>query len=356
MKATICTERRVVPLLALAALGAGCAPGTIEDPEQRPQPPASSSSELTYSLEAGNLRGKFQRGAMSVDFAALEKDGALYDVTVELNGVVLTSLVTKKEESVDFDGFTSGTGAPTQLRDEDRTHLRALHAAISAEKPIKDSAAGVMLEHGLSLWSQMSDSYPLVKAVHSDKDRSWESLCDWCGTFVHATHDCNQCDFFDDRCSSWALIGTREPSTEYFINGGWIANVTPDHIPLLMERGECYGNCGLGCAAWGEQQLTQDCTDHDQCVRNGHWMASAWCDDDFASASDDEYAAPNCSRYSADTTTVACRATQNWKGWYVIQSCDACPAGYTHSGYTNEGHPTWYPRRRCSKPPRWFCP
>lgn len=41
-------------------------------------------------------------------------------------------------------------------------------------------------------------------------------------------------------------------------------------------------------------QYTLDATNHDGCVRNGHLLASAYCDDQFVSASDDELYAPNC--------------------------------------------------------------
>jgi len=39
---------------------------------------------------------------------------------------------------------------------------------------------------------------------------------------------------------------------------------------------------------------SQDCLNHDGCVRNGHSAASIWCDDEFAMTTDDFSFAPNC--------------------------------------------------------------
>jgi hypothetical protein len=320
--------------------------------------PAKGSIEpnLSYDLEAASLQGDLVRGASRAHFAVARKDGDLYDLSVELNGLVLSALVSQKEQTMDFDGFTSGSGAPTQVREDDRAFLRELHEALGADATLRANELGKMLEHGLSVWSQMSDSFPLVKTFHAETDRSYSSMCNLCGAFVQGTHDCNVCNRWDPACSSIAQLGTRESTTFYFINGGWIDHVNPDHVPDLFERGECFGNCGWACSDWGDQQLTEDCLDHDQCVRNGHWMALSWCDDDFTKTVDDEFGAPNCSRFVADTVTVSCRAEKNWKGWYVVKSCDPCPPGTSPSGYTNQGHPTWYPSLKCSGPAHWICP
>jgi hypothetical protein len=343
--------RLLSSILMVGSLAGGCVQAVGEEAT-----PAAIQPRLSYTLEGTSLRGDLKGGAVPARFAVVQKESGIFDVTIELNGLVVSAIVSQKEQTMDFDGFTAGTGAATQIRDEDRALLRDLHDALGGDATLRDNPLGVMLEHGVSVWSQMSDSFPLVKTVHADQDKSYASMCDLCGQFVQATHDCDVCDRWSPGCTSIAQLGTREDTTFYFINGGWIDHVTPDHIPDLWERGECFGNCGLSCSEWGNQQLTEDCFDHDQCVRNGHWIVSGWCDDEFASTVDDEFAAPNCSRFVADTVTVHCRATKNFKGWYVISSCDPCPAGTSPSGYTNAGHPTQYPSLKCSAEPHWVCP
>ena len=79
---------------------------------------------------------------------------------------------------------------------------------------------------------------------------------------------------------------------EYYLNGStWVCG-EPDHWSRPKVMGICFGRCGGGCG--GDTQYTLDATNHDGCVRNGHALASAYCDDQFVSASDDEMFAGNC--------------------------------------------------------------
>ena len=79
--------------------------------------------------------------------------------------------------------------------------------------------------------------------------------------------------------------------TWYWNGSGWSCG-EPDHWNYPYEVGNCFGRCGQGCG--GDHQYTKDCTDHDGCVRNGHVIASFWCDDEFTSASDDALGADDC--------------------------------------------------------------
>jgi hypothetical protein len=320
--------RTLGSIFALVAAGACSAAvdeapsGTTESTEVR--------GELRYELDENRLRGSFVTERGDVEFSALEKDGRLYDVTVELNGVVLSVLFATDEKAADFDGFTAGTGDPTLLRDEDRMLLGALERAITKDEKVAASSAGTMLEHAVSLWSEMSSTYPLVRAVHGDENKTYQSLCSLCHQYVAATHDCNVCSDYQAACTSNVQLGERGATTSYWVNGAWTTQ-PPDHVAGLWETGECFGNCGLGCPTDWQQQLTQDCANHDQCVRNGHRIVTSYCDDDFTLAIDDELYAPWCTSTGGailDTRTVTCtNVTFIPKlGW--IGSC-ICPSGYS---------------------------
>ena len=74
---------------------------------------------------------------------------------------------------------------------------------------------------------------------------------------------------------------------------GWWAGVEVNHdTNVEYAYGNCFGACGAGCP--GSYQFTVDCVNHDSCVRNGHVMASGYCDDQYTSALDDWASAPNC--------------------------------------------------------------
>jgi hypothetical protein len=288
------------------------------------------TGELSYELDGTALDGSFRTSRGDVEFSALVKDDRLYDVTVELNGVVLSLLMASDVQAADFDGFTAGTGDPTQLRSEDRLLLAAFRRAVAGSEEIAASNAGKVLEHAVSLWSEMSDTYSLVRAAHGDEDKAYQSLCGLCHQYAQATHDCWTCSDYQAGCTSNVQLGERGAATNYWVNGAWTTQ-GQDHVPGLWETGECFGNCGEGCPGDYQQQLTQDCANHDQCVRNGHWIVSGWCDDDFTLAIDDELYAPTCVSTGGqviDTKYVACTDMRylGKLGW--VGRC-ICPAGYS---------------------------
>lgn len=141
---------------------------------------------------------------------------------------------------------------------------------------------------------------------------AYTSLCQYVKNYniiywVPVTHD----DFWynngDDRTSYYAILSPPQMSpycTYFWNNGSWVC-YEPDHDPNVeYAYGECFGRCGAGCGVeYGEDSLlgggddmqyTQDCANHDSCVRFGHSQASFWCDDEFAFTVDDKLWAPNC--------------------------------------------------------------
>jgi hypothetical protein len=76
-------------------------------------------------------------------------------------------------------------------------------------------------------------------------------------------------------------------------SAGWYVGVEVDHDTRVeYSYGNCFGVCGAGCP--GSYQYTVDCLNHDTCTRNGHVLASGYCDDQFTAASDDWASAPDC--------------------------------------------------------------
>ena len=137
--------------------------------------------------------------------------------------------------------------------------------------------------------------------AHSNGRRrlAYTSLCYAYNTFKQASHDDWWYDYGDDASTYYAYV-SMHPSqpcaegTKYWNNGAWQCySSEPDHSTSIeYAYGSCFGRCGAGCGS--NTQFTQDCLDHDSCVRFGHDLASLWCDDEFSFTVDDALFAPNC--------------------------------------------------------------
>jgi len=226
-----------------------------------------------------------------VHFSSTETVPGQFELKVEVHGKTLTASVDKDNKSAKL-AAVDGKGAEVFLNAKDRSQLDALFKAYEQQGYGGQSDAGNMLKRLLSLWAQTPDSVSLQRSVDGVSTSAYQNLCSYKGMELAASHDGNQCGYDDPECTSLALLGSRGSNTESFINGQWTTAV-PDHIPYVRQRGECYGNCGGGCPS-GNQILTRDCLNHDQCVRNGHSLASAWCNDDFTYTFDDAMFAPEC--------------------------------------------------------------
>lgn len=255
---------------------------------------------LEIQSSASSVSGTFSLDDSVVSFSSTELSANEFDVVVEVNGMTLTALVDRGVQVAEVDGFAAGgptereKGAETQIIDADRAALDAFVRALELEIDTEDFAAGAVLYRVASNWSQTPDTMPLQRQVAGSANRDFVSICGNFGQFLEATHDDNNCSFFDPACTSIAQVGNRVSPTFSFLNGQW-TTATPNHVPNVVQTGDCYGNCGASCPGNNPQTLTLDCHDHDQCVRNGHFIASFFCNDEFASASDDEFFAPRCS-------------------------------------------------------------
>lgn len=259
----------------------------------------SDSGPLEIQSGPGRISGTYVSGETRLRFSSTEVEGGVFDVVADLNGMTLSALVDRGHQVAEVDGFAA-SGADTQIVDADRALLRRFSGALDeqlgeqlGEQPDGEAPAAGMLLRIVSSWSQTPETVPLQRQVAGSESRGWTSLCSSKGSYVKATHDDNNYGRNSARTTSNGHLGLRSTKTEYYVGGRWVTTAQ-DHVANLYERGLCFGNCGAGCPS-GTQTLTLDCHDHDQCVRNGHVLVSLYCDDEFVSASDDEFFAPRCS-------------------------------------------------------------
>jgi hypothetical protein len=272
--------KKLQRLVGLSLFLAACATGSD-----------GSSTPLQIQSDKTHVTGTYTQGDARVRFSSTEVEGGVFDVVIDVNGMTLSALIDRNHQVAEVDGF-AGTGGDTQILDADRALLGRLGTALDEQLDGEQPAAGMLLRL-VSNWSQTPTTVPLQRQVAGSENRGWTSLCSSKGSYVKATHDDNNYARNAARSTSNGHVGLRSSTTEYYVSGRWITT-TQNHVAGLYERGNCFGNCGAGCPG-GTQTLTLDCHDHDQCVRNGHALASAYCDDEFVSASDDEFFAPRCS-------------------------------------------------------------
>jgi hypothetical protein len=271
-KLTIC-------LVAVSVLGLGCQSQTTD----------TGTGTSTIEVTGDGFRGACAEG---VTVEARDIDG-VFDVSAWLNGLSLHAIIDSGAQLAEIDGFAEDNGQDTQILENDRALLLDCHRALEQQFGEDSSYLENFLVRSISLWAETPDSVELQRSVQGEEDRSYTSICSLHNSYQYATHDGWWHSNWDSDATSIAKVGTREGCTYSWINSSWTCS-EPDHVPYVYQRGECYGNCGAGCPG-GNQQLTWDCHDHDQCVRNGHSLASFWCNDEFVSAADDELFAPSCS-------------------------------------------------------------
>jgi hypothetical protein len=271
--------------------------------------PGVGGSTLTISADGTQVRGTFTTGGKEVVFRSIERDNKVFEIQVVLQGMTLDALLDVTNGVSSLDGFAADSGADTQMLDEDRAALEALYKYLNAELPtdgVTDSAR--YLRRTVGLWAQNPTSVELKRVVAGEEGRGYTMLCSYakCGGaftggcssynwYSYAKHDCQHGGFDLAINQQIAQLGDHYSCSgdEYYSTTGasWTCG-EPDHWSRPKVVGNCFGRCGGGCG--GDTQYTLDATNHDGCVRNGHALASLYCDDQFTSASDDELFAPNC--------------------------------------------------------------
>lgn len=310
--------KRLVAVLAVSLTFAACgepetapaeAPleGAVLDSAQEAAPPEGT---LSLQQAAGLSEGRFVAGDAVVSFRSREVEPGVFSVEVNLNGLALAALMDPDNGAGALDGFAEANGADTQLVDEDRLLLQALGNALNRELPEGDAAAPAAryLRRSVSLWAQHPTTVELERTVLGEQGRGYTMLCSYakcngsytggCGGawnwYYYAKHDCQHGGFsayVNQQIAQLGNHGTCSGDEYYYTSTGWKCG-EPDHWSRPKVYGNCFGRCGGGCG--GDTQYTLDATNHDGCVRNGHVLASGYCDDQFTSASDDELFAGNC--------------------------------------------------------------
>lgn len=275
-----------------------------------PAEAARAADGLELTQEAGAVSGRFTQGGAEARFTSRQVEQGVYRIEVRQNGMTLTGLVDAVNGVSTLDGFAEESGQGTQMLDGDRELLSGLYAALNAQLPAGDAAAAEAkyLRRAVSMWSQHPTTVELQRTVMGEQGRGYTMLCSyakcngvWSGScggsynwYSYAKHDCQHGGFDATINQQIAQLGNHGTCSgdEYYMSGGsWVCG-EPDHWSRPKVMGNCFGRCGGGCG--GDTQYTLDATNHDGCVRNGHALASAYCDDQFTSASDDELYAPNC--------------------------------------------------------------
>ncbi|WP_156041649.1 hypothetical protein [Chondromyces apiculatus] len=307
--------RSVLAVATLAVAGGVAVGCTVGEPEESGGDEAvfgelNHDPALRIERAAGKVSGDIVDDGLEIRFSSVESAEGSLEVRVELNGMVLTAQY--GEEGIVLDGVNAGDGSPTAFSDLDRSAMRRLLAALEAEffPPIDHVTTKEEYDAVRRLtpaeerlfrvvdvqWSQWPTAVPLRREISAEAARGYTSWRRYAATNTTVTgcHDCNKCSFSGDCCDTGKKLG------ESF-------------------NGANYGNCGTSSTG---SQFTQDCTNHDQCVRTakhgGHAMASAYCNDQFTSCVDDEAAAPSC-KYDWRGTTKKGNCPTSFKG---DGSCD----------------------------------
>ncbi|KFE66065.1 hypothetical protein [Hyalangium minutum] len=278
------------------------------------EPGAQPAEGLKLSVEPGTTQGTFvadhSQGSTEVKFSSREVEKGVYRLEVRFDGLTLTGLLDAENGVSTLDGFAEANGQDTQMTDKDREVAAALYAALNAELPASDAATpeSKYLRRAVGLWAEHSGTVRMQRTVMGEQGRGYTMLCSYakcngkwtgsCGSsfnwYSYSKHDCQHGGFDYTGNQQIAQLGDHSSCSgdEYYMSGStWVCG-EPDHWSRPKVQGICYGRCGGGCG--GDTQYTLDATNHDGCVRNGHALASAYCDDQFVSASDDELYAPNC--------------------------------------------------------------
>ncbi|MDY7230132.1 hypothetical protein [Hyalangium rubrum] len=293
-------------VVAVVMFACGSPSGTSVEPEG-----AQPSEGLSLTVAQGTTHGTFRaEGQDATTLSSREVEPGVFRIEVSLNGLALTALVDAENGVSTLDGFAAGNGQNTQLTDEDRKVLEAVSAALNAELPAGDAATpeSKYLRRMVSLWAQHPSTVAMQRTVMGEQGRGYTMLCSyakcngsWTGScggsynwYSYAKHDCNKGGFDLAINQQIAQLGdhTSCSGDEFYLSAGVWKCGEPDHWSRPKVMGNCFGRCGGGCG--GDTQYTLDATNHDGCVRNGHMLASGYCDDQFVSATDDEMFAGNC--------------------------------------------------------------
>ncbi len=316
---------RKLAALAAAALLSSLAVGCAVQGEEKPaQPDASSAAQGAVTvdrLDEAAVRGSYQRGADRLTFRAERLGDKIVTASLEFRGLTLDANFTLTDYGYVWtqDGFATDNGEDTLMDADDVALVASFVKAFEAANPNYADKGEVAARFGTAInyfgmWIPVME---LRRTKIDDRTRA-NSLCSRtkCNGGTTQAGACSSYDWYDytghdcgaswlggsncngdpvqgggrNKCSSVVQIGDHSPwngvsgatATQYYSTNGWTTS-NFDHA-LGYEVGECYGRYGNGCGsgkAYNDTSLS-----HDQCVRNGHNIASSWCSDELVATTD----------------------------------------------------------------------
>jgi len=275
-------------VLALSTATLACA-GTAEDSTSST---SKTEGDLQLQITETKTSGVYTLGADKVVFEAVAAGDEVFEIDLTVHGLVLDATIDFKNHTSSLDGFALENGGDTQLLEEDRILLEKFVKSLEA-LPKDPATHSTLLRRVSSIWAQTGSAMELERRVMGEEGRGYTSLCGYIGSVKNSSHDCWSGGWWAAKTTVYSYVGYWTDPTYYWRNSAW-STTSYDHASNPTEYGNCFGRCGGGCGS--DQDYTQDCHNHDNCVRNGHVISSSWCSDELSSASDDEMYAPNCGR------------------------------------------------------------
>jgi hypothetical protein len=262
--------------LAIVAAGillASCAQDTA--------PPVPGSLEVTR-IDADGLAGSFTNDGDTLTFEASTVGERVFNVSITLHGLTLEGMMDFQNGVQSLDGYSTADGLDTMMVEDDIKAILIFVKALEAEYPdiAQMGGATTAFDAIANVWAEWIPAMPLkyTKVFAADRTVSW---CDYIGTYRYTSHDCWSGGYHDIN----AYVGSNGTCSDdaWLWNGSsWSRCADQDHGPEWYATGNCYARCGEGCGSG--TTYTQECANHDQCVRNGHWTWSSWCSDELSDA------------------------------------------------------------------------
>lgn len=236
--------------------------------DQVDDPVDTAPLQLTHD-DAALIEGTFVHAGSVVTFDSRVVGPEHALLHLDVNGVTLTADLDLAGGTFTQDG---GLGA---LYADDIAALIALRDAIGAARPeLVDSLHGKLLVRHADRMAEAPEGYTLDRRVIDMSTLSAE-VSDRAGSCGNDGTTC--------------LAGIGGYAYEYHDSTGH--GCTATYTTYGNYASSCQGRCGAGCNWWFDDDMMQDCLDHDRCVDHhptgGSGSGSAYCGDEFWDADGD---------------------------------------------------------------------
>jgi hypothetical protein len=316
MPRAVRTVLRIVRIAAAVGLGVA-APLAGQNPPPSPAGAAPAAPCLAnVSLAAIETSGSYNDAEGTIAFQSVSPAAGSAYVTIAVNELQLSASINFSQLTASLDSRMTGLRRVPDITEADHDLLGKFARGLKPCITTKPSEAATALLRVTNLFAEWPEGLPVSRDVAVSDPQGIQMLCSkakctilqngqyvlsYTGNCVlwnwlqYSNHDCNQCENNEPNCQQRAQLGDH-----YYCNGSeWYWTGTqwkcgePNHWYRPYIVGNCIGRCGPGCSGW-DKQYTKDCTNHDTCIRNGHWDWSWWCNDEFVLAIDDFLFAPDC--------------------------------------------------------------